>query len=94
MAMENFMAPSRRGAVMKPDLAYVEAEENVPVNVCESSLVKQRPEVKAAARDIRCYRCDQPGHRAVGYLVRGSSVIAANVKVISLGHILIVQSIC
>lgn len=68
-AMENFVPPSRRGAVMEPDLAYVEVGEDVPVDVCDSSLAKLRSEAKPAARDIICYRCNQPGHRAVGCLL-------------------------
>lgn len=57
-AVENFVAPSRKVCSLEPDLAYVEVED------FEVSAVSSRP--STSGNSIVCYRCRQPGHRAVG----------------------------
>lgn len=62
-AVENFSAPpSCRLHVFEPDLAYVGEElvsEVLDVNTSVQDF---------SGKDMRCYNCDRPGHRAIGCL--------------------------
>lgn len=65
-AVENFAAPSRRGNVLEPDLAYVHVPE-VPVGSCLASTSSMESGGSiSTSKEIVCYRCNQPGHRAIG----------------------------
>lgn len=61
-AMENFVAPVRRSNAMEPDLAYVVVPECAnSVNSCQTLGIAQQ-----GAKEIICFRCRKPGHKAVG----------------------------
>lgn len=57
-AIENYSVPSRKANCLEPDLAYVSVSVD-PVDAVEGP----RP----VSNDL-CFRCNQPGHRAVGCL--------------------------
>lgn len=70
-AVENFVGPSRRGNAMEPDLAYLQVEEsgrgsNSDV-VTKVEVVLPSP---TEAKQVICYRCQKPGHRAAGCLLK------------------------
>ncbi|VEN58945.1 unnamed protein product, partial [Callosobruchus maculatus] len=58
--MESFVAPPRKTNFMEPDLAYVQVDE-------DRSIVDQgSSKANSTSKQFRCYRCNQPGHRAAG----------------------------
>lgn len=67
-AVENFVSPSKRGPIMEPDLAYVEAGEGTSaVDSFSSALTGGQAEKREiTSKEIICYRCNKPGHRAIG----------------------------
>lgn len=65
-AVENYSVPSRKTAVLEPDLAYV-AIELGEANIDEASTSSGEGNgFQGSAREIICYRCKKPGHRAIG----------------------------
>lgn len=64
-AVENF-APPRRINVLEPDLAYIHTSEaSVSSLASTSSSGSTRSQ-----QEVVCYRCNQPGHRAIGCAAR------------------------
>ncbi|KAG5884959.1 hypothetical protein JTB14_026556 [Gonioctena quinquepunctata] len=62
VSIENFSAPTRKSSVLEPDLAYVSILEEGPSDV---GAVSARPPGSSTDNTV-CFRCNQPGHRAIG----------------------------
>lgn len=70
-AVESFVAPCKKGNAMEPDLAYVQvAEAGCSGDNCPILKLEVDQKVKSLPKEIICYRCNKPGHRAVGCSVR------------------------
>lgn len=64
-AVENFSAPpTRRAHVLEPDLAYVGVE-----GVSNEEVMRMDVPPTTSA-GVVCFRCNQPGHRAIGCAMR------------------------
>ncbi|KAJ8968737.1 hypothetical protein NQ317_004103 [Molorchus minor] len=63
-AVEEYVAPSRRHCTLEPDLAYLQLGENM-VDTCEASTSGQQSAGRFPDKEIICYRCNKPGHRAL-----------------------------
>lgn len=65
-AVESFVPPCKRSSAMEPDLAYVQvSEEGSSVDSCQMPTTV-RQQNQSVSKEILCYRCNRPGHRAVG----------------------------
>lgn len=64
--MNSYVEPStRRGQVVEKDLAFVEVNEDF------GSLAVAPTQVGGDAKEIVCFRCKKPGHRAIGCAMPG-----------------------
>lgn len=63
-SVENFVTPSRRNCCLEPDLAYIEVENSV--DSIASTSRTDNALGKSGTSNIVCYRCGNPGHRAIG----------------------------
>lgn len=62
--IDKYVEPSsRRGAALEKDLAYVETSMDVKVVAPKSTSQMDR---NATGKAITCFRCNQPGHKAMG----------------------------
>lgn len=61
--INNYVEPStRRAGIMERDLAYVGDEEDSRISEVASTQAVPSPN----SRSVVCFRCKQPGHRAIG----------------------------
>lgn len=73
-SVENFSQPPRRSSHLEPDLAYVTEEEPGLLTLRlddKNNHVKQDSDKgnSTERKDIVCFRCKKPGHRAIGCLL-------------------------
>lgn len=67
-SVESFVAPSRRSCSLEPDLAYVQFDTLDIADVASSSAVAGT-KCEVPLDNLVCYRCGQPGHKAIGCLL-------------------------
>lgn len=67
-AVEDYVPPSRKTSILEPDLAYIESEPSV-ASFGKSPSVLGSTSRTILSNDV-CYRCNQPGHRAIGCIVK------------------------
>lgn len=60
-SVEKFTAPARKYSALEPDLAYVSLDEMVGAT-----------DTPSTSREVLCYRCNKPGHKAFG-CIQGST---------------------
>lgn len=66
-SVERYSQPSRRANLLEPDLAYIHEVPEVAAGVATVNVVDKSAEVaETGSREIVCFRCKKPGHRAVG----------------------------
>jgi hypothetical protein len=63
-AIENYSVPPRKSNCLEPDLAYVSSQVEPVSEVATPPLPTPSP--KPRTNEIVCFRCRQPGHRAIG----------------------------
>lgn len=64
-AVENYSMPSRRSNALEPDLAYLQVEEKI----CGLQVSAGPSRAPSTSAEIVCFRCNKPGHRAIGCVV-------------------------
>lgn len=63
--MNSYVEPSaRRGSVLERDLAFIEVTEDL-------SALDVTPKATGQQKEIVCFRCKKPGHRAIGCALPG-----------------------
>lgn len=70
LTVESFSAPSRRAISLKPDLAYIDVGEQLSA-LHVSPTTSQESQKQVKGKHVVCYRCNEPGHRAVGCANKG-----------------------
>lgn len=60
-AIENYHPPTRKVNCLEPDLAYVATSED-PISAVSSSAIP------SSSQGMLCFKCNQPGHKAIGCL--------------------------
>lgn len=61
--INNYVEPSnKRAGILEKDLAYIETESQSSSSTRDLNTI----DVVNASKHIICYRCNQPGHRAIG----------------------------
>ncbi|KAG5868007.1 hypothetical protein JTB14_024058 [Gonioctena quinquepunctata] len=76
-SVESFAAPPRKNLSLEPDLAYVHVDEMI-ADVCTASTSSDGGNsMEVPPKEIVCYRCNKPGHRAIGCMVRLPKLLEA-----------------
>lgn len=63
-SVEKFSAPIKKSVALEPDLAYVSLSET-------NELVGTETPSSTEKKILVCYRCNKPGHKAIGCMERG-----------------------
>lgn len=63
-SVEKYSAPIKKSAALEPDLAYVSLSESNEALVTEVPTFSEK-------KILLCYRCNKPGHKAIGCMVKG-----------------------
>lgn len=71
-AVENYSLPSRKSAVLEPDLAYVTVETSKVAVDGASTSSGGVADSRSSTREVICFRCNKPGHRAIGCTIARS----------------------
>ncbi|XP_074034198.1 uncharacterized protein [Leptinotarsa decemlineata] len=73
-AVENFSAPSKKFNALEPDLAYVQVDDSMIDSCGTSSLSHAVGDSDVSRSDQLCFKCNKPGHRAVGCLMKSAGL--------------------
>lgn len=70
-AVEAFSLPNRKRInTLEPDLAYVETSTTTHSDSCSTTSCSNERN-RGSKRNFLCYRCNKPGHKAIGCLEKG-----------------------
>lgn len=65
-AVDNYVQPVRRNAILEPDLAFLEEDPDLLTVRLKETKVTDAPTSTRNDKEIICFRCNKPGHRAIG----------------------------